>query len=96
MPNAPYGLNILGASDKELIVMCLERLENIETLLNQHGEQKPQHMSGLVVGEDGTLGVSQSGESQKETVTRTPTTSDTSVTSATTRLTPSKNINAKK
>ncbi len=29
----PYGLNILGASDKELIVMCLERLEAIEEML---------------------------------------------------------------
>lgn len=29
----PNGLNILGASDKELIVMCLESLERIEEML---------------------------------------------------------------
>lgn len=42
-----YGLNILGASDKELIVMCLEKLEKIEQLLK---DNKPEEAKAGVAG----------------------------------------------
>ena len=60
MQDMQYGLNILGASDKELIVMCLEKLEKIEQLLK---DNKPEEAKAGVAGVAGV----------EKVITKTPT-----------------------
>ncbi len=54
----PYEFNILGASEKELIVMCLEKLEKIEEMLKVPTAKDAQE---------------QEKKAEKEIITKTPT-----------------------